>query len=249
MKRGMMKVGAVLLALTFWQLAAMRIHSNILLVTPLAVLARLGTIWKEPVFWHAVWFSFYHVAAGFSLGLLAGVFLAALAGRYPWLETLFWPWIAAAKSVPVASFVVICLVWLSARNLSIFVSFLVVLPVIYQNMLSGMKSSDLLLNEMAEVFHMGAWKRFRYLLVPQLFPYLAAACRVTLGMAWKAAIAAEIIGAPGGSIGKMMYQAKIYLDTDDLLAWTVVIIILGLLCEKLFLRGLARLGRSLGGVA
>ena len=233
MKKILKKVGAVLLALTFWQLAAMRIQSNILLVTPVAVIQRLTTIWREPLFWNSIWFSFYHVALGFALGLLTGILLAALAARFALVETLLWPWMAAAKSVPVASIVVICLIWLSNRNLSVFIAFLVVVPVVYQNIRTGLDSTDIQLEEMASVFHMRRWSYFRYILAPQLFSYLMAACRVTLGMAWKAAIAAEIIGAPAGSIGKMMYLSKIYLDTDDLLAWTVIIVALEIFSENL----------------
>ena len=84
-------------------------------------------------------------------------------------------------------------------------------------------------------------QRFRYIELPKLRPFLLSACRVTTGMAWKAGIAAEIIGVPNGSIGKMLYTAKIYLDTDDLLAWTVIIVVISVVAEKVFLAGLSRL--------
>lgn len=229
------RVGAILIALTFWQIAAMRIHQKILLVTPLAVIRRLGTIWQVEGFLSSIWFTFYHIVGGFLLGVLLGILLAFLADRIPVLEHLFWPWIATIKSVPVASFVIICLIWLSAPNLSVFISFLIVLPVIYQNMLSGLRSSDRDLEEMAWVFRMPWYRKLRYITLPQLKPYLISACSITTGMAWKAGVAAEIIGTPNGSIGKMLYTAKIYLDTDDLLAWTVIIVLLSVLWEKVFL--------------
>ena len=46
-------------------------------------------------------------------------------------------------------------------------------------------------------------------------------------------VAAEIIGMPKGSVGQMLYMSKIYLDTDDLLAWTVIIVVLSVIFEKL----------------
>lgn len=230
------KVGAVLLALTFWQIAAMKIHSRILLVTPIAVLKRLLTIWQVEGFFSSIWFTFYHIAGGFVLGLLLGILLAALAGKFPWMEILFWPWMVTIRSVPVASFVVICLVWLSVNNLSIFISFLIVLPVVYQNVLTGLKASDREMEEMAMVFRLSPWKKLKYITIPHLRPYLLSACTVTAGMAWKAGVAAEIIGTPNGSIGKMLFLAKTYLATDDLLAWTVIIVAVSVLSEKVFLR-------------
>ena len=240
-KEVLKKVGAALLALTFWEIAALLIHQRILLVTPVAVAKRLCTIWRVEGFARAIWFSFYHIAGGFLLGLILGCLLAYLAAKHPVVETLLWPWMATIKSVPVASFVVICLIWLSARNLSVFISFLIVIPIIYQNVLEGLRAENREMQEVATVFQLPWRKRFRYIELPKLRPFLLSACRVTTGMAWKAGIAAEIIGVPNGSIGKMLYTAKIYLDTDDLLAWTVIIVVISVVAEKVFLAGLSRL--------
>lgn len=235
------KVSAVLLALTFWQLTAMYIHQRILLVTPIEVLRRLFTIWQVDGFFASIWFTFYHIAGGFLLGLILGILLAFLAARFPFLETLFWPWMITIKSVPVASFVVICLIWLSAQNLSVFISFLIVLPVIYQNILTGLKEKDPQMEEMSRIFRLSWHRKLRYITIPHLRPYLVSACTITCGMAWKAGVAAEIIGTPQGSIGKMLFMAKIYLDTDDLLAWTVIIVAVSVLSEKVFILLLKRL--------
>lgn len=240
-KEVLKKVGAALLALTFWEIAALLIHQRILLVTPVAVARRLCTIWRVEGFARAIWFSFYHIAGGFLLGLILGCLLAYLAAKHPVVETLLWPWMATIKSVPVASFVVICLIWLSARNLSVFISFLIVIPIIYQNVLEGLRAENREMQEVATAFQLPWRKRFRYIELPKLRPFLLSACRVTTGMAWKAGIAAEIIGVPNGSIGKMLYTAKIYLDTDDLLAWTVIIVVISVVAEKVFLAGLSRL--------
>lgn len=240
-KEVLKKVGAALLALTFWEIAALLIHQRILLVTPVAVARRLCTIWRVEGFARAIWFSFYHIAGGFLLGLILGCLLAYLAAKHPVVETLLWPWMATIKSVPVASFVVICLIWLSARNLSVFISFLIVIPIIYQNVLEGLRAENREMQEVATVFQLPWRKRFRYIELPKLRPFFLSACRVTTGMAWKAGIAAEIIGVPNGSIGKMLYTAKIYLDTDDLLAWTVIIVVISVVAEKVFLAGLSRL--------
>lgn len=240
-KEVLKKVGAALLALTFWEIAALLIHQRILLVTPVAVARRLCTIWRVEGFARAIWFSFYHIAGGFLLGLILGCLLAYLAAKHPVVETLLWPWMAMIKSVPVASFVVICLIWLSARNLSVFISFLIVIPIIYQNVLEGLRAENREMQEVATVFQLPWRKRFRYIELPKIRPFLLSACRVTTGMAWKAGIAAEIIGVPNGSIGKMLYTAKIYLDTDDLLAWMVIIVVISVVAEKVFLAGLSRL--------
>lgn len=241
MERKAGKLLAVIFALCLWQLAAMTIDSKILLVSPVEVAVRLTTIWQTEGFWTSIWFSFYHIAGGFFLALFLGIVLAALAGRFHRIETLLWPFLVTIKTVPVASFVVICLIWLSAEKLSVFISFLIVLPVVYGNVLEGIKSEDKLMLEVGTVFRMPLLRRLLYIHLPQLKPFIMSACATALGMAWKAGVAAEIIGTPDGSIGKQLFYSKIYLDTDDLLCWTVIIVIVSVLFEKLFMLGLKAL--------
>jgi NitT/TauT family transport system permease protein len=245
----MQKAGAVLIALAVWQLLAMVVNAKILLVGPVEVIERMGSIWQVPNFWSSIWFTFYHIVLGFLLGLAAGILLAALSARSHLAETLLWPFMATIKSVPVASFIVICLIWLSAQNVSVFISFLVVMPVVYGNMLSGIRAVDKNLLEMSRVFRMSGVRRFKYICLPELKPYIMSACGTALGMSWKAGVAAEIIGTPNGSIGKELYYAKIWLDTDDLLCWTVIIVICSAAFEKLFMAAVRGMYRRLEGEA
>lgn len=239
------KALAVIFALLIWQTAAVAVDQSILLVSPIDVALRLTTIWQVEGFASSIWFSFYHIAGGFLLALVSGILLAALSGRFRWVETALWPFMITVKTVPVASFVVICLIWLSAQNLSVFISFLIVLPVVYGNVLQGIKSEDGKMLEVAEVFRMPVLRRILYIHMPQLKPFILSACATALGMSWKAGIAAEIIGTPDGSIGKQLYYAKIYLDTDDLLCWTVIIVIVSVAFEKLFMLALRAAYRRL----
>lgn len=251
---------SVLLALILWQLGAMLFEhfvalGGFLVATPAAVFRRLLALWSQLSFWQTVWFSFGRIVTGFFAALALGSLLAAAAGRFPLLETLFWPYITVIKATPVASFIILCLVWWGSRNLSIIISFLMVLPVIYTNMLQGIRSTDRHLLEMAAVFRAGWGRRLVYIYLPQLKPYLLSACSISLGMTWKSGIAAEVIGIPDGSIGEMLYQAKIYLNTQDLFAWTAVIILISVAFEKLFIalikigyRKLEAIGRHGGTV-
>lgn len=232
------KLIAVFLALLLWQVLAMVIKQPILIVTPLSVIKRLGTIWLEAGFWSSIGFSMLRILVGFFAGLILGILFAIVSSKSKLAEALLWPYMVTVRSVPVASIVVICLIWLSSANLSAFISFLIVIPVIYQNVLTGIRSKDKELEEAAMVSGATGFQRFRYVTLPQIAPHLLSACTVTVGMAWKAGIAAEIIGTPKGSIGQQLYLSKIYLDTDDLLAWTVVLVILSIICEKLIVAGI-----------
>lgn len=227
------KAIAVIIALIIWQITAMYVKQNILLVSPVDVIKRLCTIWREDNFLSSILFTCSNIISGWALGFLLGTALAALAYRFRIVSNLLWPWMMTIKSVPVASFVVVCLIWMTSKDLPVFISFLVVLPIVYQNIFEGLKSQDDKLLEMSYVFKIHLLKKIRYVILPQLGPFVISACRVSTGMAFKAGVAGEIIGIPEGSIGKMLYLSKIFIDTDDLLAWTVIIVVLSVLFEKL----------------
>ena len=232
------KAASVLFALGVWQAAAMIFDEALFLVTPVAVVQRLFELLPTVGFASAVGFSFSRIMAGFFLALVVGSVLAIAAGQFRLLEVGLWPFMHVIKSVPVASFIILCLIWLSSKSLSIFIGFLMVLPIIYTNMLHGIKSTDTKLLEMATLFRVGWGKKMKYIHLPHLKPYILSACSVSIGLAWKAGIAAEVIGIPSGSIGERLYEAKVYLSTADLFAWTAVIVLISVIFEKVFLRGL-----------
>lgn len=230
------KLCSIIFAIILWQIVSLLIDSNILIASPIKVAIRLLTIWREPIFLSAVLFSLLRVTIGFVLGVFLGVIFGVLADRFMLVEHILWPYMVTIRSVPVASIVVICLIWLSASNISGFVALLIVMPVVYSNVLTGLKNRDEELEEVAKVYDISGLERVRRVLVPQIGGYLISSCSVTAGMAWKAGIAAEVIGTPAGSIGRQLYLAKTYLDTVDLFAWTIIIVVLSVLFEKLFIK-------------
>lgn len=139
------------------------------------------------------------------------------------------------KSIPVASFTILALFWVGSENLSVLVSILICVPIVCSNMLEGIDNLDKKLDEMAKVFKIPAGRRFAGVYLSQLLPYFRSASRLAIGLSWKSGVAAEVIGIPDGSIGEKLFMSKIYLETADLFAWTLVVILLSFLCEKLFI--------------
>lgn len=224
---------SVLFWLLVWQIGAMVMDQPLLLVSPLETLQRLAALVLEPVFWRSVAFSVGKIMLGFLLSCLLGVALAALAYRFVPVRRLLAPLTATIKAVPVASFVILALLWVSSKNLSILISIMIGFPVIYQNTLTGLDSMDSKLLEMAQVFRIPWGKRIGVVYFSQVLPFLRTGLSIAIGLCWKSGIAAEVIGIPSGSVGQQLYNAKVYLETADLFCWTLVIVLLSVLCEKL----------------
>ena len=221
-------------ALLLWQLLAMKIGMNILLASPVEVLKRLAGIWKETDFWSAVFFSFGRISLGFLLAFAVGIVLGILAGRLKFLEYFLFPYVTVIKTVPIASFIILCLLWMNFNQLTVLIAFLIAFPVIYTNVLQGIRSTDKKMRELAKLYRVPWQRRLIYMDMPSVKPYLLSACSVAIGMAWKAGIAAEVIGLVDGSVGEKLYQAKVYFQNADLLCLTILIILLSVLSEKIF---------------
>lgn len=219
--------------LAAWQLASMAVGSRIVLVGPAEVARRLAELVLEADFWVSMGLSLGRVATGFGLAVVAGVALAAWASRSRVVEGLLAPLVGAVKAAPVASFVVLLLMWVSSRRLSVAVSFLMAFPILYTNVLAGVRQTDPALLEMADVFGVSSWARVRTVYAAQVAPYLRAGLSLAMGLSWKSGVAAEVIGLPAPSIGIHLYDAKVYLDVPGLLAWTVVVVALSVGLEAL----------------
>ncbi len=238
---------AVAVALLLWQAAALLLNMRFLLASPIDVLLKLIALVSNGSVLGTVWYSFSRIVLGFLLGVLAGMSLGVLAGRFRTVETLLWPYMVTIKSVPVASFIVIALIWLNSRVLSVFISFLIVLPIIYNNILGGIRGADRKMTEMADLFELPLHRRIVYIWLPELKSFLLSSCRSAAGLAFKSGIAAEIIGIPSGSVGEQLYNAKVYFDTAELFAWTMLIVAASVIFERLFImllsQGFSRLER------
>ena len=229
------KLTGVFFWVAVWQLAAMKIGKEVLLASPVATIKALITLCGQSAFWHAIVFSLTRIMLGFVLAVAAGVLLAGLSAVSQWIKLLFAPLFSVIKAVPVASFIILLLLWVRGGNLSIAISFLMVLPIVYNNMLAGFENVDRSLLEMATVFRLSNMKKIKYIYIPQILPYFTAACTTSLGLCWKSGIAAEVIGLPNGSMGNRLYETKLYMDTAEMFAWTVVIVIISFVVEKGFL--------------
>ena len=226
----------------------MAVHRDFLLASPGAVMVRLGELVVTGGFWETVATSLTRIIVGFTGAAIVGGALATLSSASRIAEALAAPLIATIRSAPVVSFIILLLLWTDSSRLAAYTSFLMVLPVMYANILAGIRNRDRALLEVATVFRIPWPRRVRAIDVPAVLPFFAAACRTGVGLAWKSGVAAEVIGVARGSIGERLYEAKLFLESADLFAWTIVIIALSVAGEAVVLWGLRRAqARFVGG--
>lgn len=241
------KAGIIAFWLAIWQLLDVIIDNRLVLAGPIRVAQALVEQIGQPDFWVICGASFGRIALGFLLSFVVGFLLALMSCRHRLFRDFVDPIISLLRTIPVASFIILLLIWVGNQALTVFLAFFIVLPLIYTNMVTGFESVDRQMLEMARVYGLSRWRTFLYIYRPAFMPFLMSSTKISLGMTWKSGIMAEVLATPKPSIGKEMATARTFLDTPDLLAWTVVVMVLSFLFEKAFMELLKRANRPLGG--
>lgn len=230
--------------LGLWALLAFVVDKPLLLPGPVEVAVRLGELVSTTFFWATTGKTLLRIAVGFLCAVPAGVLLAAVTCRFRFLRELLSPLLTIVQSTPVASFILLLLIWLGRNILPSVIVMLMVLPVVWRNVSAGVDKADPQLLEVAKLYRFPPGRTLKRIYIPAAAPYFFAACRTGLGLAWKAGVAAEVLTVPKGSIGQMLYESKLYLETTDLFAWTVTVILCSLVIEKLLAAAIGRFERG-----
>ena len=249
LRKTLRTLAVVLFWLLIWQLAAALVGQELLLPSPLRVARELLRLAGGAEFWLTVAQSIRRVLTGIASAVLLGILLALLTHKSALFRALLSPVMTLVKSTPVASFIILALVWLGRDVVPPVIAALMVLPVVWANVSQGLDGIDPQLLELAQVCRLPRGRVFRRITLPSVLPHLRAALCSALGLGWKAGVAAEILTVPARSIGKRIYEAKIYLETTELFAWTAAVVLLSLVIERLLLRLVGRIGKKGGAHA
>ena len=241
------KLLAAIFWLAVWQIASMVVGKDLILPGPFSVLKALGQLVLQGSFWLSILLTMFRIMLGYCLGVISGCLLALACCFSKTLNTLLSPIVRMVRATPVASFIILAMLWMSKGGVPVLMSALMVTPVIWGNLIEGYESRDMKISEMARVYHLGTWKTLRFVHIPSLMPALKAACLTALGLAWKSGIAAEVLSQPKKAIGTNIYYSKVYLETPELFAWTASVIALSFLLETVVKRLLARQKKTEGG--
>ncbi len=226
-------LGGTLLILVLWQALASLGGTGFLLPAPARVLSRFFDLFTQPAAWMTVLTSAGRIIPSILLAIGLAIFFAWLASRLRPLRFILAPLILVMKAVPIVSFILIALFFMGETFLTIFICSLIVFPLVYSQLLSAFLNVDPGLLEMGRVFSLSRRESIRYIVIPGCLEPFLAAVSVAVGMAWKAGVAAEVLAFARGTMGRHMHEAKLYLDMEKLLAWTLALVLVAFLSEQL----------------
>jgi len=238
------KLIIVLFWIGIWAIAAQLINKPLLLPQPVSVAVRIFELITHTQFWAITGLSLLRIMTGIISANILGICLAVVITYSNLIREILSPILTMIKATPVASFIILVLIWIGRDIVPAVIAALMVLPVICNNVSTGLRNINPDYLELAAVYHIPKLIQFKRITVPSVMPYFLSAIETSIGIGWKAGIAAEVLTVPALSIGKMIYESKMYLETIDLFAWTITVIAISLIIESFIVASLKKLGQK-----
>lgn len=218
--------------LAVWVFVAALVAQPLILPGPGAVVVALLRLVCDAGTWAILAGSGARILGGLALAAVCGGLLAGISSRSRAFARLVAPALSFVKATPVACVVVLLLIWLGSARVSIAAVFLMVLPGVYFSLVEGLTQADKPLEQMFRLHGVRGWRLFCAHIWREVLPFVLSCARAVIGMSWKAGVAAELIGMAVGTVGERIYQAKLLIETADLLAWTVLVVMASWACER-----------------
>lgn len=229
-----------------WYLLYFAIDNSLLFPSMHSVIIRLLQIMRTTEFYMIIARSILRIFVGLIVAVVLGVLLSIPTARFKLVHSFLAPFMTVLKVTPVASFIILLLLWIGRDIAPAIISVCVVLPIVWATVETGILMTDKKLIEMSQAYNMTAGQKLRYVYTPQVMPYFISSIKSSIGLAWKAGIAAEVLSLPLISIGKQIFESKLNLETVDLFVWTLVAIVISVVLERLMIVLVRKLLSSAG---
>lgn len=227
------RVLAIIFWIAVWQISSMIVKLDVILPFPLSTVKALITLACEIDFWKSCLYSIFRILAGLFSGAIIAIILAYLTYVSTFIHTIFSPVLTVIKATPIASFIILALIWIGREFVPSFITLLIVLPIIWSSVHHSLGTVDSKLIELTDIFRFTTGQKIKHLYFPSVFPAFMSSFMTSIGIAWKAGVAAEVLCTPKFSIGTAIFESKKYIETPELFAWTATVIVLSLIIEKL----------------
>ena len=232
LKKALVTTAVIIIWVLIWEAASLIVNQPLYVPSPYDTFSSLLGLVQTSGFWLSILATFYRVALGLAISFVVGCSVAYLSAHARAVESFLSPFVTAVKSTPIMSVIILALVWFKASFVPVFSCILLCFPIFYTNTLSGIKSVDKGYLELSKVFHIRRSRVIREVTLPSIKPYVYSALSISLGFSWKSVVAAEVLSSPKYSMGFNLYATKLYLNTPELFAWTIAIIIVSIIFEK-----------------
>ena len=231
------RLALVAIIIAIWWIVSLGMP-HFILPGPPRVFEALSLISANGDLWHNLAITLGRVAAGFFLAVAIGLPLGILLGAQKRLGEFFEPIIPVMNTVSSAIWAIFAIIWFGVSNATtIFVVFMTAMPLIITNVWQGTRTVNADFIELAHTLRMPQYKVMVKIYMPTILPYFFSGARLAFGFGWRVSLVAETLGSSSG-VGYRLRQAADLIQTDQVFAWTITLVVMMAALEMGVLRPL-----------
>ncbi|MEI0747545.1 ABC transporter permease [Brachyspira pulli] len=215
----------IIIFILLWFFISLKINSEIVFPNILIIIKKLIEIILEKSFYKDLFLSLIRVFITFILSFLLAIIFGILSGIFSSIRYMLMPIINFIRTIPTIPLILVAIIWFDNNTVPIFVSMLVIFPIMYDAVVNGIINVDKNLIEMSLSYNVSLKNQIISLYIPSIKPYILTAVSQSMGITWKSILAAEILALPSLGIGSKLYESHLYLDTVSLFAYCLIAVI------------------------
>lgn len=225
-------ISAIVLIM-IWALASKKINNEVIIPSISSTLISLINIIEGKEFTNIVGATLIRSLTSFILSLIFAVILGVASSFSKAIYNFMIPILSFLKSVPTMGIIILALIWLSSDNAPILIGFIIVFPILYESVLSGILNVDAKILDMARLYKVKGRTIVKDIYIPSILMGLNGVINSALGLNFKVVIAGEVLGQPKYSIGSSLQLEKMYLDTPGVFAWIIIIVFISIIFDAI----------------
>jgi len=235
-KNRIISIISVITLLLFWKLLSLIYQSEFILPSPESTILATIKLFTTKDFIFVIGATILRGIAGFVFSFILGILLGIFAGINSSFNAFLKPILVTIRSTPVISLILLALIWFQVDLVPIFIAFLTMFPVICTNVIDGIRNVDRVLVEMSRIYKIKQTKIIKEVYLPAITPFIISGASSAMGFGWRAIIIGEVLSQPQFGIGTLMHTAQTYLLVNELIAWTIIAVIISYLFEVIIRR-------------
>ena len=209
-----------------WILLSRSVNNEVIIPSIKSTFASMIRIIKDPNFFNIIKYTLLRTLIGFLISLSLAMIIGIVSSVSKITYNLMVPILKFLNSIPTIAIIVLALIWLNNELVPMLVGFIMVFPILYENILNGILNVDKDIIQMANLYKVGKIKIVNNIYIPSILYNLSSVFNTVLGINLKMVIAGEVLGQPKYAIGSNLQLERIYLNTSGVFAWIIIILLI-----------------------
>ena len=214
-----------------WELLSKSFSSRQILPGPGDTISSLISISLKPGFLTELGVTLLRGLIGFVFAFIGAILIGIPAGLNSGIEAGFKPVLITIRSTPVVAIILLALIWFKSEQVPVFIGFLTMFPILAINISQGIRETDPAIIQMANLYNIRKRRILTDIYWPSILPFLYSGVSTAIGFGWRSVIIGEVLSQPRYGIGAMMQDAQSYLLVSEVIAWTVIAILVSAVFE------------------